>query len=39
MGSREDVAARIDANTNKEIEDRKKLVANTKEQVWRMKME
>jgi len=33
MGSREDVAARIDANTVKEIEDMKKLVANTKEQV------
>ena len=33
MGSRDDVATRIDANTNTEIENMKKLVANNKEKV------
>jgi len=33
MGSRDDVATRIDAETNREIENMKKQVANNKEEV------
>jgi len=33
MGSRDDVATRIDADTNREIENMKKLVASNKEKV------